>query len=184
MLFDQQQLNLTLSRLCMEVIENHANFADTVLLGLQPRGIFLAEKIQQKLTALLKKEIPLGWLDVTFFRDDFRKRETPLRANATKVDFIIENKKVILIDDVLYTGRTVRAALDAMQAFGRPSSVELLVLIDRTYTRQLPIQAQYIGKKVNTLSQERIEVEIQEQGYPTDNIWIIENSDHLKPKTT
>ncbi|NJO01978.1 MAG: bifunctional pyr operon transcriptional regulator/uracil phosphoribosyltransferase PyrR, partial [Bacteroidia bacterium] len=132
-------LEITLSRLCQELIENHQDFRDTVILGLQPRGIFVADKVQAKLNELIGREVPKGYLDVTFYRDDFRRRDSPLRANATQISFIIEDKKVILVDDVLYTGRTVRAALDAMIAFGRPRRVELLVLVSRRYSRHLPI---------------------------------------------
>jgi pyrimidine operon attenuation protein/uracil phosphoribosyltransferase len=114
-------------------------------------------------------------LDITFFRDDFRRREKPLSANTTKIDFLIEGKKVVLIDDVLYTGRTVRAALDAMLAFGRPESVDCLVLIDRKYTRNLPIEANYIGKAVHTLEKQRVKVELREQGFEQDSVWLVES---------
>ena len=126
-----ERLKITLHRLCQELIENHQNFQESVLLGLQPRGIYVADLIQKKLEETLGQSIPLGYLDVTFYRDDFRRREAPLKANATHIPFVIENKRVILIDDVLFTGRTVRAALDAMIAFGRPHQVELLALINR-----------------------------------------------------
>src|SRR5690606_16049010 len=116
-------------------------------------------------------------LDTTFHRDDFRRRETPLTANATKVDFLVEGKKVILVDDVLYTGRSVRAALDAMIAYGRPANVELLVLIDRLYTRHLPIQATYVGRQVNSLQSQRVLVDWQAQQAPEDAIWLITKSE-------
>ncbi len=177
LLLDNQLLNITLQRICHQLIENHNNFRDTVMIGLQPRGIFLAEKIKNNLDKILKKDVPLGYLDITFFRDDFRRRDKPLRANETHMPFIIENKKVILIDDVLYTGRSIRAALDAMTAFGRPSLVELLVLIERKYTRHLPIHPTYIGKSVNTMPSEHVEVEWAEQGAENDNIWITNKTD-------
>ena len=148
-----------------------------MILGLQPRGIFLAERIKTKLESLLRHEIQTGQLDTTFYRDDFRRRETPLKANTTNVPFIIENKKVVLIDDVLFTGRTVRAALDAMTAFGRPSKVELLVLVDRTYSRDIPIQSQYVGKYVNTLFTQKVLVVLKEQGRKKDNIWLVDKID-------
>lgn len=169
-------LEITLNRLCQELLENHQNFENSAILGLQPRGIYLAEKIRHKLQENTQKNIAIGYLDVTFYRDDFRRREAPLKANATKIDFVIEGKKIILVDDVLYTGRTVRSALDAMTAFGRPQKVELLTLIDRKYTRDLPIQANYIGKEVNTLQSQRVLVEWREQGFAEDNIWLIEQS--------
>jgi pyrimidine operon attenuation protein/uracil phosphoribosyltransferase len=176
LLLGPKLLEISLSRLCQELIENHQNFENSVILGLQPRGIFLAARIHQKLQEITQKNIALGYLDVTFYRDDFRRREAPLKANATKIDFVIEGKKVILVDDVLYTGRTVRSALDAMTAFGRPQKVELLTLIDRKYTRDLPIQANYVGKEVNTLQSQRVLVEWREQGFSEDNIWLIEQS--------
>lgn len=166
-------LDITLNRLCQQLIENHADFSDSVILGLQPRGIYLAERITQKLRTLTSQEIKLGYLDATFFRDDFRRRDSPLKPNATKVPFVIEGKKVILIDDVLATGRMVRAALDAMQAFGRPEKVELLCLINRRYERDIPIQPDYTGMRVNTLDTQRVLVEWTEQGADEDRIWLI-----------
>jgi len=167
-------LEIVISRLGQELIENHQNFEETVLMGLQPRGIYFAERVVRELSRTLQKDIPLGYLDATFYRDDFRRRETPLRPNTTHVPFLIENKKVVLIDDVISTGRMVRAALDAMTAFGRPRSVELLVLIDRRYNRDLPIKPDYTGKRVNTLESERVLVEWTEQGAETDRIWLME----------
>lgn len=172
LILDSDILTVTLDRLCQELIENHGNFEQTVLLGMQPRGIFLADWIQEKLTSLVGHEIPLGYLDATFHRDDFRRREIPAKASETRVPFLIENKKVVLIDDVLYTGRTVRAALDAMIAFGRPEKVELLVLIDRKHTRELPISADYVGQQVNTLDSQRVLVELNETR-KHNKIWLV-----------
>lgn len=167
-------LEIMISRLCQQLIENHENFEESVLLGLQPRGIYFAKRIAKALETQLNKPIELGQLDATFYRDDFRRRDAPLRANATKIDFVIENKKVILIDDVLATGRMVRAAMDAMQAFGRPRKIELLVLIDRQYNREIPIESDYSGLKVNTLESQKVLVEWQEQGYEKDQIWLVD----------
>jgi len=144
-------LEITISRLCQELIENQISDIDTVLLGLQPRGVFFAERLAKALELETGKTFPLGKIDATFYRDDYRRRE-PLAPNTTEVPFIIENKRVILVDDVLATGRMVRAALDAMNAFGRPNKVELCVLIDRIYNRDIPIMPTYVGKKVNTLA--------------------------------
>jgi len=166
-------LDITLNRLCQQLIENHGDFSNSVILGLQPRGIYLAERITKKLREETNIDIKLGYLDATFFRDDFRRRDTPLKPNETKVSFVIENKKVILIDDVLATGRMVRAAIDAMQAFGRPEKVELLCLINRRYERDLPIQPDYTGMRVNTLDTQRVLVEWKEQGNEEDKIWLI-----------
>ncbi len=173
LIFDSEQLDITLSRLSHQLIENHGHFTNTVILGLQPRGIFLAEFIHKKLEKETKTQIPLGYLDTTFHRDDFRRREVPAKASETKVPFVIEEKNVILIDDVLYTGRTVRAALDAMIAFGRPAKVELLVLVDRKHTRDLPIAADYIGMNVQTLDTQRVLVELEAQGHKQNKIWLI-----------
>lgn len=166
-------LEIVVSRLAQQLIENHQDFANTVLLGMQPRGIYFAERISRELTRALGTTVPLGYLDATFFRDDFRRRDTPLRPNTTHVPFVIEGKRVILIDDVLATGRMVRAALDAMTAFGRPRKVELLVLIDRRYNRDLPIKPDYTGMRVNTLASQRVLVEWTEQGADADKIWLV-----------
>ncbi|WMN06532.1 bifunctional pyr operon transcriptional regulator/uracil phosphoribosyltransferase PyrR [Marivirga arenosa] len=175
LILDTDLLQITINRLVEELIENHKDFENTVLIGLQPRGVFLAHRIQKRLKERLNKELPLGLLDTTFYRDDFRRRETPIKANATKIPFIIEDKKVVLIDDVLFTGRTVRAALDAMIAFGRPKLVELLTFIDRKYTRDLPIQPDYVGRGVNTIKTQKVLVEWTDQGAESDKIWLVTN---------
>lgn len=160
----QKELNVILNRLCCQLIENHRDFSSTVLIGLQPRGIALTDRI----TALLAdsyhiKDIKVGYLDSTFFRDDFRRRDEPLRANQTKIDFLVEGKSVVFVDDVLYTGRSVRASLDAIQSFGRPSRIELLCLIDRRFSRDLPIQPNYTGQRVDAIASQRVQVYWQEE---------------------
>jgi pyrimidine operon attenuation protein/uracil phosphoribosyltransferase len=146
-------------------------------MGLQPRGIYLAEKIKENLEKSLKKSVLLGYLDTTFYRDDFRRRETPVTAKSTQVDFIIERKNVIIVDDVLFTGRSVRAAMDAMMAFGRPRKVELLVLVNRKYSRELPIEPDYVGKNVNTIESQKVLVEWVKSGSKSDNVWLITKED-------
>jgi len=173
LILDSDLLNITVSRLCQQLIENHTNFTDTVIIGMQPRGIFLAELIHKNLERNIKRSIPLGYLDATFHRDDFRRREVPVKANENRIPFIIENKKVVLVDDVLFTGRTIRAAMDALITFGRPAKVELLVLIDRKYNRELPIEADYVGKTVSTVATQRVLVELQAQGHKQNKIWLI-----------
>lgn len=173
LILDSDLLEITVSRLCQELIENHRDFADTVIIGLQPRGIYLAEHIHRTLSRTLKTSVPLGYLDVTFHRDDFRRRESPAIPSENRIDFIIEGKNVVLVDDVLFTGRTVRAALDAMIAFGRPARVELLVLIDRKYNRELPVSANYVGRTVNTMASQRVLVELEAQGHRHNKIWLI-----------
>ncbi|MBE2246514.1 MAG: bifunctional pyr operon transcriptional regulator/uracil phosphoribosyltransferase PyrR [Candidatus Competibacteraceae bacterium] len=164
LLLDSRHFNITLDRLCYQLIENHHQFDHTVLIGVQPRGIYLSERIHKRLTEIIgRKDIRHGILDITFFRDDFRRRDEPLVPSATQIDFIIEEKNVVLIDDVLYTGRTIRAALDAILAFGRPRNVELLVLIDRKFSRQLPVQADYIGATVDAITSQKVKVEWAEQ---------------------
>ncbi len=161
-ILNAKHLELTLKRLSHELIESHNDFSDTVLVGLQPRGIHVVSRLKEILEEILGKKIVCGNLDITFYRDDFRRRERPLIPSITNIDFSIENKKVVLIDDVLYTGRTIRSGLDALLTFGRPSKVELLVIIDRRFSRDLPIQADYTGKAIDTLISERVSVEWKE----------------------
>lgn len=156
-LLNAKDIEIILHRLACQLIENHNDFSNTVLIGLQPRGSFLAKR----LLSLLKneyqiKEIQLGSLDITFYRDDFRRRENPLEANTTEIDFLVEDKKVVFIDDVLFSGRSVRAALTAIQSYGRPKNVELLVLIDRRFSRDLPIQPNYRGRQVDAINEEKV----------------------------
>ncbi|MDC0644567.1 bifunctional pyr operon transcriptional regulator/uracil phosphoribosyltransferase PyrR [Crocinitomicaceae bacterium] len=158
-ILNDKHLELTLKRLCHELIETHNDFSETVIIGLQPRGIHVVQRIKEQLQNILKKEVTCGTLDITFFRDDFRRRETPLIPSVTNIDFSIENKNIVLVDDVLFTGRTIRSGLDALLSFGRPKGVELLVLVDRRFRRDLPIEANYVGKAVDTLLSERVSVE-------------------------
>ena len=155
-LLNGNQIQLTIERLSREVIES-IHFSSTVIIGVQPRGVLLAEKIHQKILELTKINIPFGKIDTTFHRDDFRRGKT-LNAKVTDIDFLIEEKNVILIDDVLYTGRTIRAAIDALMSFGRPTKIELLVLIDRRFNRELPIQPDFVGNVVDTI--EKVDVEV------------------------
>jgi pyrimidine operon attenuation protein/uracil phosphoribosyltransferase len=133
----------------------------------------MAERIQARLKDFTGVEVDLGYLDSTFFRDDFRRRDSPVRANETRIDFLVEGKDVVLVDDVFYTGRSVRASLDAMIAFGRPAKVELLVLIERNYANHVPIKPDYIGKQVNTIDSQKVLVEWQGEGVEDDTIWLI-----------
>lgn len=179
-LLDAEAFNHTIKRLCYELIENHNNFENTVIIGLQPRGIFLSGRICKELNLITGLDnIKNGHLDVTFYRDDFRRRENPLVPNRTQIDFIIENKNVILVDDVLYTGRTIRAGMDALLAFGRPKKVELVVLIDRRYSRHLPIQPDYVGKVVDTITSDSVKVKWQEIDGNDEVFMITENENKL-----
>ena len=158
-ILNSTQLQLTINRLCYQLIENHNDFSNTVLIGLQPRGKYLLNAVTAQL-AQINKKLPVinGNLDITFYRDDFRRGDV-LKANTTEIDFEVEGKKVVLIDDVLYTGRTIRAGLEAINHFGRHASVELLVLIDRRFSSHLPIQPDYTGKTVDSVTKEKLKVE-------------------------
>jgi pyrimidine operon attenuation protein / uracil phosphoribosyltransferase len=165
----EQQISLTIQRLAHQILENHLDLQDTVIIGLQPRGIYVSDKIVEELRKnLTGKSIEYGRLDITFYRDDVR-RELHV-PNETEINFSIENKNVILIDDVLYTGRTIRAALDALLDFGRPAKVELCVLIDRRFSRQLPIQPDYAGKVIDALITQKVKVQWKEKGETTEVI--------------
>jgi len=156
-LLNSKDIEIILHRLACQLIENHNDFKETVLIGLQPRGSYLAKR----LTKLLQKDYNIknlesGLLDITFFRDDFRRRDEPLAATSTEINFLIEDKKVVIIDDVLYSGRSVRSALTALQSYGRPKNIELLVLIDRRFSRHLPIQPNYRGRQVDAINEEKV----------------------------
>ncbi len=162
-LLNHKEVNIILHRLACELVENHLDFSNTILIGIQPRGTQLAHRLKQILENEYQvKGIALGFLDITFFRDDFRRGEKSLEANKTQIDFLVEDKKVIFIDDVLYTGRSIRAALTAIQSFGRPSEIELLVLIDRRFSRHLPIQPDYRGRQVDAINNEKVVVNWKE----------------------
>lgn len=174
-LLTSQEVTIILHRLACQLIEKHLDFSNTVLIGLQPRGKYLAQRIKQILeTEYHLNNLQLGFLDITFFRDDFRRSEKPLEANKTQIDFLVENKKVVFIDDVLYTGRSINAALTAIQSFGRPSEVELLVLIDRRFSRHLPIQPDYRGRQVDAINDEKVKVNWSENE-GEDVVYLITN---------
>ncbi|WP_411895679.1 bifunctional pyr operon transcriptional regulator/uracil phosphoribosyltransferase PyrR [Winogradskyella sp. A2] len=158
-LLNSKEVSITLHRLACQLIENHNDFTDTVLIGIQPRGKYLADRLAKMLKEDYKiKDIKLGHLDITFFRDDFRRGDKPLEANTTEIDFIVENKNVVFVDDVLYTGRSIRSALTAIQSFGRPNNIELLTLIDRRFSRHLPIQPNYKGRQVDAIDDQKVKV--------------------------
>ncbi len=174
-LLNATEINIALNRLACQLIENHDDFSKTVLIGLQPRGVFLAERLK----SLLEREygiknIKLGYLDITFYRDDFRRGEKPLEANKTNIDFIVEDKRVVFIDDVLFTGRSIRSALTAVQSFGRPLEIELLTLIDRRFSRHLPIQPDYRGRQVDAINGEKVKVCWKEND-GEDAVYLIKN---------
>jgi pyrimidine operon attenuation protein/uracil phosphoribosyltransferase len=154
---NEQQISITIKRLGHQILENHVDLKDTVLIGIQPRGIFVSDQLAKELRSLLPgQQVNYGKLDITFYRDDVAKGiHIP---NHTEIPFSIENKNVVLIDDVLYTGRTIRAAMDALMAFGRPAKVELCILIDRRFSRQLPIQPDYVGRAIDSIVSQKVKV--------------------------
>jgi pyrimidine operon attenuation protein/uracil phosphoribosyltransferase len=157
----EKQIQLTVKRLAHQILENHLRLDNTVLIGIQPRGIFLSDRIVHELKSLLPPEkVHYGKLDITFYRDDVR-RELKI-ANSTNIPFSTENKDIIIIDDVLWTGRTIRSALDALLDFGRPAKVELCVLIDRRFSREFPIQADYVGRAIDTFASQKVFVRWKE----------------------
>ena len=162
-LLDGKKFQITIKRLCHQLIESHTDFSKTVLIGIQPRGSYFADRVKQELSAILNTQtLKKGNLDITFFRDDFRRKDGLVSASSNTIDFIIEGKNVILIDDVLWTGRTIRAALDALLAYGRPAKVELMVLIDRRFSRHVPIEPDYIGLQVDSLDSQLVKVSWKE----------------------
>lgn len=160
-LLDKHQLHITLQRLAHQLVENHLSFSETVIIGLQPRGIWFSNRIVQIVKDITGAKVPYGKLDITFYRDDVHSGDI-LVPSQTDVSFSIEDRSVILIDDVLHTGRTIRAAMDALIDFGRPRTVELMALIDRHYSRELPIQPDYVGQTVDTIITQKVKVNWEE----------------------
>lgn len=143
-------------------MENHLDFSNTALVGLQPRGVWFSDRIARLVHQITGAEITYGRLDITFYRDDVHQGNAIIVPAQTDITFSIQDRKVILLDDVLHTGRTIRAAMDALLDFGRPQSVELMVLIDRHYSRQLPVQPDYVGQTVDTVMTQKVKVNWQE----------------------
>ena len=157
-IFSPELLSLTIQRLALELLEREDNPSDIIFIGLQPRGVYVSDRIVAEIRKLCPgNEINYGVLDITFYRDDVRNELHA--ANKTDIPFSIDNKKVILIDDVLYTGRTIRAALDALQDFGRPKKVELCVLVNRRFERELPITPDHTGKTIDTDISQKVKVD-------------------------
>lgn len=173
-LIDRTLFGLILNRLCYQLIENHNDFSDTVLIGLQPRGVFLSDRLAEDLRRIQPDcKLQYGILDTTFYRDDFRRQDKQLIAHKTDIPFSLENKRVILVDDVLYTGRTIRAGLEGLLEHGRPTSVELLVLIDRRFTRELPIEPKYVGRSVDSYDNQIVKVLWRREGNKNDEVLLL-----------
>jgi pyrimidine operon attenuation protein/uracil phosphoribosyltransferase len=176
-LLNNLKINVLLNRLTCQLLEFHEDFSNSVLIGLQPRGIYLLERIVD----LLKneygiKDVKVGKLDTTFYRDDFRRSEKIHFAKATELNFEVEGRKIVLIDDVLYTGRSIRAALTAIDYYGRPSIIELLVLIDRRFSRHLPIQPDYLGVQIDAIEGDKVRVEWRKSDRENDCVYIEKES--------
>lgn len=160
---DEQAIGRALTRIAHQIIEKNKGIEDCVLVGIKTRGIFIAERLATKINEIEGKPIPVGELDITLYRDDLTKKtddQEPL-VKGSDIPVEMKDKKVILVDDVLYTGRTVRAGLDAIMDLGRASSIQLAVLVDRGH-RELPIRADYVGKNIPTSSSEKVVVELIE----------------------
>ena len=164
-ILNSNELKITIERLACQLIEKHHDFSNTILVGLQPRGKYLCNRIVEILEAEYHiNNLKYGLLDITFYRDDFRRNEKILEASRTDFILSVENKNVVFIDDVLFTGRTVRAALTAIESFGRPKSIELLILIDRRFSRELPIQPDYKGLQVDVYKNQKVLIEWSDDG--------------------
>ncbi|MCL6493797.1 MAG: bifunctional pyr operon transcriptional regulator/uracil phosphoribosyltransferase PyrR [Ignavibacterium sp.] len=171
-LVDKEGLDRILTRIAHEILEKNKGSKNLVLIGMRTRGEFLAKRLQQKIKDIDGVELPLGVLDVTLYRDDFRTRLKQPQVSVSDITFDINEKDVILVDDVLYTGRTVRSALNALMDFGRPSSIQLCILVDRGH-RELPIRADYVGKNIPTSLNEEIKLKVEEYD-GEDAIYLVE----------
>ena len=171
---DPVGLQRTITRLAHEILEKNRGAKNLVLIGIRTRGEFLAKRLKEKISEIENIDLPFGVLDATLYRDDFRTRLKQPEISVTDIKFDISEKDIILIDDVLYTGRTVRAALDALMDLGRPNSIQLCVLVDRGH-RQLPIKADYVGKNIPTSINEEIKVKLKEVD-EEDAVYLVDNS--------
>lgn len=172
---DQVTMKRALTRITYEIIERNHSIQDIVLVGIKTRGIYIASRIAERLKQLEDIDIPVGELDITLYRDDKKENLEEPELHSSDIPVSLEGKEVILIDDVLYTGRTIRAAMDAVMDFGRPRKISLAVLVDRGH-RELPIRADYVGKNIPTSRAEEILVEMQELD-GQDRIMILKEED-------
>ena len=162
-ILNKKSMIITIERLCHQLIEGHNTFDNTVLIGVQPRGAYLNNRIFKKLKLIVpNSNIESGNVDISFYRDDLMRRDESIVPDVMDINLSLEGKDVVLIDDVLFTGRSIRSAIDALMAFGRPKSVELLTLINRRFSRHLPIQPNYVGKTIDVMESEKIIVEWEE----------------------
>ena len=154
-----KKFSLTLERICQQLIERYDAFDDTCIIGIQERGAVFSDRIVDMLREKGITSFQYGKIDISFHRDDFRRRDFPITPSVTEVDFIIEDKNVLLVDDVLYTGRSVHAAMSALQQFGRPARIELLALVDRRFNRHFPIRTDFVGITVDAIEDAYVKVE-------------------------
>lgn len=172
LILDHRSLTLALDRLSWQITETFQDFRQACIIGIQPRGILFADRLYARLQTITgHMDIPYGKLDITFYRDDFRRRDKPIKASYTEMNFVVEGQKVLLVDDVLYSGRTVQAALTALQHYGRPDKVELVCLIDRRFNRHLPIEADFTGLRVDALDEAHVQVDWSADG-TDDKVWL------------
>ena len=162
LVMDEGKMDRTLTRMAHEILEKNRELESLVLVGIRTRGVPLAERLAERIRSIEKVEIPVGVLDITLYRDDATTVGPHALLKATHIHFPIDGKKIILVDDVLFTGRTIRAALDGIIDFGRPSCIQLAVLVDRGH-RELPIRADYVGKNLPTAREESVEVHLKEE---------------------
>jgi pyrimidine operon attenuation protein/uracil phosphoribosyltransferase len=179
-LMDDRSLHRTLSRLAHQIVESNRGAENLVFVGILTRGAQIAERLIEKIESLEGRRLPLGMLDITFYRDDMLRSLKKPRVQATNIPFDIDGKVVMLVDDVLYTGRTIRAALDALMDFGRPARIQLAVLIDRGH-RELPIKADFIGQEVKTTAGEEVRVKLKNLD-DEDGVYLVEPIDEKKSK--
>ena len=158
-ILNEKRFVLTLERICQQLVERYDDFEDVCIIGMQERGAILSDRIVSMLRAKGFSNFKYGKLDISFHRDDFRRRSNPIAPSKTEIDFIIEEKDVLLIDDVLYTGRSVHAAMSALQQFGRPNRIELLALVDRRFNRHFPIKTDFVGITVDAIDDAYVKVE-------------------------
>ena len=173
-ILEHQQVDLILTRICHQLVEDHGDFSNTAILALQPKGTPFGKALAKRLEQLFSIKTTYGELDTTFHRDDFRRSDKILIPNEVNIDFDIENKRIILVDDVLYTGRSIRAALDAVNDYGRPASVQLVTLINRKYKREVPIQPDCVGENVDSRTDDYVKVEWEQDKC---KVWIITDTD-------
>lgn len=175
LLLDKEKFAIVVKRLAHQLIEHHQNFSNTVIVGIQPRGIYLANRVVSYIESYTGLQLNYGQLDITFYRDDINSNTEILFPNQTNMNFSVDGKRVIIIDDVLYTGRTIRSAFDALVDFGRPEKVELMVLIDRRYSHEFPIQADYVGLSIDSVLSQKVKVFWKEKD-KKDEVVLIDNA--------